>query len=233
LIESGEPAYLVRYEEYETGLDADPELFREPPGIKFEDVEPPTLEDVQLFHSSAVEAQNAGDYEAAESFHRKTLEAVKQMPGYPINERARVMSNLASVLNISGKPRDALALLVPASEILVEHPSQDPGQYIMLTINTGRALALLDRLEEAEVHFLEALSRTEAADAMGTMYGAEARAGYAYLLSRTNRQAEAVEGYQFALDFWSTRLPEDHALVQDLQRELQKAMSDLQQRGQQ
>lgn len=99
-------------------------------------------------NAEAVEAQNADRYDEAETYRRAMLEALKEVPDYPLNEWARQLSNLASLLNLTGRPEEALGLLTEARETLPANPSVDPGQYITLDQNLGRAYALLRELAQ-------------------------------------------------------------------------------------
>ena len=180
---------------------------------------------VKEFQSQAVRAQNDGDYATAEEFLRKALKAITEIPDFPPNERARQMSNLASVLNLAGKPDDALDLVLPAAVILQQHSSDDPGQYIVLDLNTVRAYALLKRYDEALLLCRRALARVDDANAMGTMYGAEAKAAHAYVLLKTGEYREAIAAYEFAMNFWKSRLSENLPLRQNLREELGEARS--------
>lgn len=185
-----------------------------------------TVDEAARFHKAAVEAQNNGDYVEAEKYHRKTLEVIDTIPDFPPNERARQVSNLASTLTLTGRPAEALELLLPAVEILNKHPSVDPGQYIVLDLNIAKALSSLGRYDEADPYCLSALVRTREADAMETMYGAEARSAHAYVQWKTGRIDDAIANYELAIAFWSARLPEDHVLLEDLLRKLERALAD-------
>ncbi len=182
-----------------------------------------TVDEAARFHRAAVEAQNRGDYIEAEKYHRKTLEVIGTIPDFPPNERARQMSNLASTLTLTSKPAEALQLLLPAAEILVKHPSIDPGQYIALDLNIAKALSSLERYDEAEPYCLSALVRAEEAEAMDTMYGAEARSAHAYVQWKTGRIGDAIANYELAIAFWSAQLPGDHVLLENLRKELERA----------
>ena len=61
----------------------------------------------------AVEAQNNGRYAEAEEYNRQALKVMETLPDFPPSERARQMSNLASVLNLLGRPNEAMDLLLP------------------------------------------------------------------------------------------------------------------------
>src|ERR1700680_5287563 len=71
----------------------------------------------------AVEAQNEGRYAEAETYNRKTLKLMETVPNFPQNERARQMSNLASVLNLLGKPDEGMEVLLQAEHLLNDHPN--------------------------------------------------------------------------------------------------------------
>jgi hypothetical protein len=49
------------------------------------------------------------------------------------------MSNLASVLNLLGKPNEGMEVLLQSEHLLNEYPS-DPGQYITLDHNFARSM---------------------------------------------------------------------------------------------
>jgi hypothetical protein len=78
-------------------------------------------------------AQNEGRYAEAESYNRETLKLMEALPNFPTNERARQMSNLASVLNLLGRPDEGMKLLFQAEHLLNEYPSEDPGPSIRST----------------------------------------------------------------------------------------------------
>lgn len=72
------------------------------------------LSQLAALHQQAVTAQNAGSYEEAEHLHRAVVEEIARIPGFPANEQARQLSNLASVLNLRGKATEAVPLLQKA-----------------------------------------------------------------------------------------------------------------------
>src|SRR6266851_9061595 len=85
------------------------------------------LAQVAALHQQAAAAQNAGNYEEAERLHRGVVEGIARIPDFPANEQARQLSNLASVLNLRGKPAEALPLLQQAQSLLAKQPSRDPA----------------------------------------------------------------------------------------------------------
>ena len=77
---------------------------------------------IAALHQQAVAAQNAGNYTEAERLHRAVLDGINRVPGFPKNELARALSNLASVLNLRQRPDEALRLLRRAQTLLTEQP---------------------------------------------------------------------------------------------------------------
>jgi tetratricopeptide (TPR) repeat protein len=178
----------------------------------------------------AVEAQNEGRYSDAEKYNREALKLMEALPNFPPNERARQISNLASVLNLLGRPKEGLDLLLQAEHLLDEHPSTDPGQYITLDQNFGRSYALQNDWDAAEARYLKALKRLQAADATETGYGAENQLGLAYVYWKTGRLDQAERSYEVALAYFRKEVGPDHPAVKRAESELAEVRSGLQTR---
>jgi len=181
---------------------------------------------VAELRTRAAEAQNAGEYVEAEKYHRATLETAGEIPDFPLNERARLLSNLASALNLLGRPDEALKLLSDAEMLLQTNPSNDPGQYITLDHNIGRAHALGEDWEEAEIRYSSARDLIDAANAAETFYGAENHLGFAYVYWNTGRLEQAEASYKLAVAHFHEWLGPTHPVVQRMEAELAEVQSE-------
>jgi tetratricopeptide (TPR) repeat protein len=178
----------------------------------------------------AVAAQNAGRYADAESYNRETLKLMETLPNFPQNERARQMSNLASVLNLLERPNEGIELLFQAEHLLNEYPSDDPGQYITLDHNFGRSYALRKDWDASEVRYLSALKKLKAANAIETGYVAENDLGMAYVYWKTGRLEQADRAYERALAYFRKEIGPDHPVIQRAEAELAQLRSEIQKR---
>jgi tetratricopeptide (TPR) repeat protein len=178
----------------------------------------------------AVAAQNEGRYAEAEKYNRETLKLMETLPNFPQNERARQMSNLASVLNLLGRPNVGMEVLLQSEHLLNEYPSNDPGQYITLDHNFARSYALQNNWNAAEARYRSALEKLKAANAIETGYGAENDLGMAYVYWKTGRLEQADRSYERALAFFRKEVGSRHPAVQRMEAELAQVKSAMQQR---
>ena len=187
----------------------------------------PDIAEVAALHQRAVAAQNAGDYEEAEHLHRKVVEAIGRIPDFPLNEQARQLSNLASVLNLRGKPTEALNLLRKAQSLLAKNPSQDPAQYSTLHFNLGQSYALQGAWKSAEQQFQEGMQVLRSAGVSDQTYFFESDAGLAYVYWKTGRLGEAKSRYESAIRFVRTLVPPTHPVLRRWEQEYQAVMKEL------
>jgi hypothetical protein len=178
----------------------------------------------------AVVAQNEGRYAEAESYNRETLKLMETLPNFPQNERARQMSNLASVLNLLGRPNEGIAVLLQAEHLLNEYSSIDPGQYITLDQNFARSYALQKDWNAAEARYLSASEKLKAANAVATGYGAENELGMAYVYCKTGRLEQADRSYELALAYFRKEVGPKHPAVQRMEAELAQVKFEIQKR---
>ena len=175
-------------------------------------------------------AQNAGRYVEAEKYDRETLKLMRALPNFPQNERARQLSNLASVINLLERPDEGMKLLFQAEHLLNEYPSEDPGQYITLDHNFARSYALLEDWNAAEARYSNALKKLKAAHAVETGYGAENDLGMAYVYWKTGRLEQAEGNYERALAYFSREVGLQHPAVERMEAELAQVKSEMQKR---
>jgi tetratricopeptide (TPR) repeat protein len=183
--------------------------------------------ELAALHQQAVAAQNAGNYEEAERLHRAVVEQMARIPNFPANEQARQLSNLASVLNLRGKPTEALPLLHRAQGLLRKQPSEDPAQYSTLHFNLGRTYALQRSWAPAEQQYKEGIEVLTKAGVSDRKYLFEADAGLAYVYWKTGRLAEAKARYEAALQFVRTFAPATHPVLKRWEQEYQAVMKEL------
>ncbi len=117
----------------------------------------PSIEAVAKLHQEAVEAQNSGNWQSAEEYHRAYLEGLRQIPRVPPHEIARAQSNWASTLNLLSRHVEAERVLLEAQETLEKYPTDDPLQEAVLYGNLGDAAARQGRLEEGEQYYQRSL----------------------------------------------------------------------------
>jgi tetratricopeptide (TPR) repeat protein len=185
------------------------------------------ISELAALHQQAVVAQNAGNYGEAERLHRAVVEQMVRIPSFPANEQARQLSNLASVLNLRGKPTEALPLLRRAQGLLRKQPSEDPAQYSTLHFNLGRTYALQRSWAPAEQQYKEGIEVLTKAGVSDRKYLFEADAGLAYVYWKTGRLTEAKARYEAALQFVRTFAPATHPVVRRWEREYQAVMKEL------
>ena len=178
-------------------------------------------------HQQAIAAQNAGNDVEAEHLHRAVVEQMVRIPNFPANEQARQLSNLASVLNLRGKPTEALRLLHRAQGLLRKQPSEDPAQYSTLHFNLGRTYALQRAWAPAEQQYHEGIEVLTKAGVSDRKYLFEADAGLAYVYWKTGRLAEAKARYEAALQFVRTFAPATHPVLKRWEQEHQAVMKEL------
>ena len=128
-------------------------------------------------HERAAEAQNAGDYATAERLHREVLDGSSRLPGFPPSQRARLMSNLASVLTLQDRPAEALLLLRKAEALLGDLSKADPLQVITLHGNLADAYAAARDYKLAEERYDAGFKLLEAHNALQTLPAHELSGG--------------------------------------------------------
>ena len=185
------------------------------------------ISQLAALHQQAAAAQNAGNYKEAERLHRAVVERMVLIPDFPANEQARQLSNLASVLNLRGRPTEALPLLQRAQGLLAKQPSEDPAQYSTLHFNLGRAYALQRAWASAEQQYNEGIEVLTAAGVSDRKYLFEADAGLAYVYWKTVRLAEAKSRYEAALQFVRTFAPRTHPVLTRWEQEYQAVIKEL------
>ena len=185
------------------------------------------ISELAALHQQAAAAQNAGKYEEAERLHRAVVEKMVRIPNFPANKQARHLSNLASVLNLRGKPTEALPLLHRAQGLLRKQPSEDPVQYSTLHFNLGRTYALQRAWASAEQRYNEGIEVLTKAGVSDRQYLFGADAGLAYVYWKTGRLAEAEARYEAALQFVRTFVPATHPVRRLLEQEYQAVMKEL------
>ena len=185
------------------------------------------ISELAALHQQAVVAQNAGNYEEAERLHRAVVERMVLIPDFPANEQARQLSNLASALNLRGKPSEALPLLHRAQGLLAKQPSEDPAQYSTLHFNLGRTYALQRAWLSAEQEYNEGIEVLRKARVSDRRYLFEADAGLAYVYWKTGRLAEAKSRYEAALQFVRTFAPRTHPVLTRWEGEYQAVIKEL------
>ncbi len=189
--------------------------------------EDPGIAQVAALHQQAVAAQNAGNYEEAERLHRGVVEGIARIPDFPANEQARQLSNLASVLNLRGKPAEALPLLQQAQSLLAKQPSRDPAQYSTLHFNLGRTYSLQGKWAAAERQYQQGVEALVKAGVSDRAYLFEADAGLAYVYWKTGRLAQAKSRYESALQFVRTFAPPTHPVRKRWEGEYQAVVQEL------
>lgn len=185
------------------------------------------LSELAALHQRAADAQNAGDYELAERLHREVVKKMVRIHDFPANEQARQLSNLASVLNLRGKPAEALPLLRRAQDLLKKQPSADPTQYSTLHFNLGRTYSLQRAWASAEQQYNQGIDELTKAGLADRKYLFQADAGLAYVYWKTGRLAEAKTRYEAALQFVRTFAPAMHLVVRNWEQEYQTVMKEL------
>jgi tetratricopeptide (TPR) repeat protein len=178
-------------------------------------------------HQRAVAAQNAGNYEEAERLHRKVVEGMERIPDSPANERARQMSNLASALNLLGRPAEALELLKRAQGLLEKHPSQDPAQDSALHFNLGKSYALQQAWVLAEREYKRGRDILKQAGVSNQLYFFDSDAGLAYVYWKSGRLHEAKSLYEAALRVVHTLVPPTHPIRVQWEQEYQAVVKEL------
>jgi tetratricopeptide (TPR) repeat protein len=179
-------------------------------------------------HEQAAAAQNAGKYEEAERLHRAVVDGASRLPGFPANELARLLSNLASVLNLQNRPSEALPLLRRAQELLAKQPSADPAQYSALHGNFGRAYAKQGDWKAAEREYNESISVLAKAGVSDRMYLFEFDYGLGYVYWKTGRLVEARKRYEAALETVRSISPPSHPVRQQWEQEYRAILNELQ-----
>ena len=142
------------------------------------------LDRLAALHEQAAIAQNTGDYEEAERFHRMAIDTMGKIPDFPLFQQARMYSNLASVLNLRGNADEALPFLNRAQDLLEQDPPRDFTQASTLHFNLSRTYALTGQLTEAEDEHQQGMEILETNGAQGGILLADADAKLAYIYGR-------------------------------------------------
>lgn len=138
---------------------------------------------------------------------------------FPPSERARQMSNLASVLNLQNGPREAPHLLIGAERILHDHASHDPIQYAVLYGNRAMSQQLQNQLDKAEHNYLKALDLVETNIGLSNVFAASDKAGLGYICTHRGRYKEAKHYYEEALTIFRERGGSDRPVVRRTEAE--------------
>jgi tetratricopeptide (TPR) repeat protein len=175
----------------------------------------------------AAKAQNAGDFKEAERLHRAVVEGLRRVPDIPPQEEARARNNLASALNLLGRPKQALLQLERAQALLAEHPSRDPGVYFALHCNFGGSYALQRKWAAAEQRYRQGIEGLAKAGINDRLYLFQADAGLAYVYWKTGRLAEAKPRYESALKVLRQIAPPGHPLIKQWEQEYRAVVRQL------
>jgi len=178
-----------------------------------------TIEQLGSLAQQAADAQNAGNYADAERLHRQVLEGVSRLPGFPDNERARQMMNLASVINIRGDATEALELLQEAERLLAKSPAADSGQSVTLHFNFARSYSLLRDWKAAEDRYQRGFQILEAAKVFEGPVAYQGLVGLAYVYGKTNRVTQAVTLYEKVLPYFRNLAGPEHPAVKRWEQE--------------
>src|SRR4051812_4782086 len=182
---------------------------------------------LDALQEQAAAAQNAGRYEEAERLHRAVLDGATLIPGFPANQLARLLSNLASVLNLQNRADEALPLLRRAQELLEKQPSSDPAQYSSLHGNFGHAYAQQGDLKAAEREYNESIDVLTKAGVTDRRYLFEFDYGLGYVYWKTGRLVEARRRYEAAPEGVRAIAPPSHPIRQQWEQEYQAIVNEL------
>jgi tetratricopeptide (TPR) repeat protein len=184
-----------------------------------------SLEQLALLAQQAAAAQNAGNYMEAERLHRQVLDGVTKLPGFPPRERARQMSNLASVLNLQGKASEALRHLRSAEALLKSDPARDAALRVALQFNFAWSHALQREWKMAEERYQAGFQILESETGLDTVQANEGLAGLAYVYGHTGRVAQAKTLYEKVLPYFRQLVGAEHPTVKRWEREYEALMS--------
>lgn len=179
----------------------------------------PSIDSIVKLHEQAVRAQNSGDWQRAEEFHRAILEGARKIPGFPGNEIARALSNWASTLNLLSKHADAERALLEAKDLLKLHPTSDPLQVAVLYGNLGDATARQGRLKEAEQHHQRALQIISTTAGAPESFTASNKAGLAYIFWKRGNLKSSKQYYEEALRVLLPLAGPNHPIVMKFRTE--------------
>jgi tetratricopeptide (TPR) repeat protein len=163
--------------------------------------------------TEANSAQNVGDYVASEQARRRAILMMIAAEAPPV-EMARQLSNLASVLNINGKPVEAEKLCREAEALLTYYPTEDHVQLAALRGNLAEALRRQHQLDEARKKFEDALKILSTISLGDSHFAASNIIGLGAIEAELGNSDEAVAYYERALPVLIAIGGKDHPLIQ-------------------
>jgi eukaryotic-like serine/threonine-protein kinase len=178
-------------------------------GLAQGQVEDRILRTLGALASQADSQQNQGNYSESESSRRQLISLMEQTNFSPV-EIARQLSNLASVLNLSGNPEEAQMSCERAQSILEKNPTDDLVQEAVLLGNLAEALRLQGNLEGARVRFEEELSLLSSSGLGDTHFAASAMVGIGAVEAELGNLQEAKALYEVALPIFLKISDESH-----------------------
>ena len=184
------------------------------------------LQLIQVLAIQADSQQNQGNYSESESSRRQLI-SVMERAGAPPPEIARQLSNLASVLNLSGKPAEAQGLCERAQAILEDNPTDDPVQEAVLLGNLAQALRLQGDLEGARSKFEQELLLLSNLGLDATHFAASAMVGIGAIDAESGNLVEAVARYEVALPIILGISDESHPTTARILEEYEEIKSAL------
>jgi len=187
----------------------------------------PSIEEVAKLSQEAGKAQNSGNFERAEEYHRAYLEGLRQIPGVPPHEIARALSNWASTLNMLSKHIDAERALLEAQETLEKYPTDDPLQEAVLYANLGDAMARQGRLEEGEQYFQRSLQIFGATIGMDRPLAISTKTGLAYIYMQRGELELSKQVYEEALGAIHQWSGPDHPFVRKIEAEYEEVLRQI------
>lgn len=177
------------------------------------------LAELQRLDNLASRAQNEGDYVTALKYRRSLLSKINKIKNLPESERARQMSNLASIFNLMGKPEAAEKLLLSAKELLQHHPSDDPIQYAVLYGNLAQSQRLKGGLLKSEKNYLKALSIVTRHIGANNVFAASDKEGLAFIYTRQGKYSIATQYYQEAYNVYCQISGPTHRVIKRIKAE--------------
>jgi tetratricopeptide (TPR) repeat protein len=170
---------------------------------------------------NADSAQNLGDYAASEKYRRQVVSIMTQARLDPV-EIARQQSNLSSVLNINGKPKEAEKFARDAKELLLRFPTNDKVQLAVLSGNLAEALRQQSKLDEARINFEEELKVLSEISLIDSHLAASAMAGLGAVEAELGDFKKAFDYYEKAIPIFLGISDESHPVTQRYLQEFGK-----------
>ncbi|WP_261841856.1 tetratricopeptide repeat protein [Aliamphritea ceti] len=163
-------------------------------------------------NQQAAQAQNQGDYAQAEESRRQLVSLMEQVNFRP-SEIARQLSNLASVLNLINKPKDAQVELERALELLDSNPTSDRLQLAVLNGNLGEALLKQGVYDSARTRYEIELDILRDLSMENTHFSASARIGIGAIEAELGNVDEALGHYEFAIRIFRSLSDDSHPVT--------------------